>query len=134
MPRKPEKVDQALAARIAAAVDHCGKSQAQIAKEVNISEGHLSNIVTGNDTVGRDTLRRIAVAVDERLDHLEGLDELGKKKLSEKLTQLYEKLGRDRLDMLDELDADEVREWADEFELRRARRLRRKKTDTESDG
>ena len=133
MPRKPEKADQKLAARIAAAVDHSGKTQAEVAKEAGISEGHFSNVVTGNDTVGRDTLRRIAGAVDERLDHLQGMDDLGKKKLSEKLTHLYEALGRDRLDMLDELDAEEIREWADEYELRRARRLRREKTDQETD-
>lgn len=45
--------------------------------------------------------------------------------LSDKFLQLFETIGRDRLDYLNSLDAQELRDWIDASQLDRLRAARR---------
>jgi len=48
-------------------------TQQQLAKRIGISQGHLSEVETGADTIGRETLARLVEELGESTDFYQGL-------------------------------------------------------------
>jgi len=99
-----------------------------LARLLNVSDPTVHGYVTGYGTPRPHRLVEIAEKLDESVDWLLGRDKMGSF-LSGKLARLAEILGPDRIDYLNALSEEELRELVDEHELERARRLRRGKRD-----
>ena len=78
--------------------------------------------------VGANRIFDSLTVIGARVDWILGIDEMGRNRsLSELLMRLVDRAGQDRLDYLDDLPEDELRELIDQHELSRARRKRRPK-------
>lgn len=122
-PKKAGPPNPEFGRRLSAAMDHAGLLQKDLVRELGVSAPTVSDYMSGKGTPRPHRLRRIAELVNETIDWLLGKDTM-ERGLSSKLLRLYETIGRERIDYLDELSADELREMVDRHELARSRSRR----------
>lgn len=126
VPKKVSKVpaDPEIARRIKIALDHAGKSQRDLARHCRVSDPTVWAWVTGTVTPRPYRLVAIADFVGESIDWLMNRETMDRA-LSSKLVRLAELLGRDRIEYLHDLSAEELLALVDGHELARSRAKRR---------
>lgn len=116
------------ARRLRAAMDHAGINQDRLAKAIGVANPTAHEWMTGAVTPRPHRLQKIAKLVGADVGWLLLQDDMDRT-LSGKLLRLYEIVGRDRIDYLDSLSDEELRDLVDAHELTRARQTRRTKRD-----
>ena len=120
----PEKLETAR--RLCAAMKYAGVTQDQLAKAMNVSNPTAHQWMTGAVTPRPHRLEGIAKLVNVGVGWLLLQDDMDRP-LTNKLLRIFEAIGRDRLDYLDSLASDELRDLIDAHELARGRTRRRQR-------
>ena len=126
MPKKVAKkpADPEICRRLKVALDQAGKTQRDLARHCRVTDPTVSAWVTGIVTPRPHRLVAIADFVGESIDWLMNRETMDRV-LSSKLVRLAEILGRDRIEYLHDLSAEELIGLVDAHELARSRARRR---------